>query len=76
MRPTLSLCRTVLIVAGDRLLKILSDEEFAAVMAHEIGHVHGRHGMRSFLQSVGLFAFISFAFGGPVFFAGRWCGFY
>ena len=56
-----------LIVAGDRLLKILSDEEFAAVMAHEIGHVHGRHGMRSFLQSVGLFAFISFAFGDPSF---------
>ena len=26
-----------MIVAGDRLLKILSDEEFAAVMAHEIG---------------------------------------
>ena len=57
-----------LIVAGDRLLGILSDEEFAVVMAHEIGHVHRRHGMRSFLQSIGLFAFISFAFGDPSFF--------
>ena len=63
-----------LIVAGDRLLKILSDEEFAAVMAHEIGHVHGRHGMRSFLQSVG-FLLLFRSLWRPVFFAGRWCGF-
>ena len=56
-----------LIIASDGLVKVLSEEEFAVVMAHEIGHVRQRHGMRSFLQSIGLFTFISFAFGDPSF---------
>ena len=32
---------------------ISADEEFAALMAHEIAHVHNRHGLRSFLKTVG-----------------------
>ena len=37
------------ILVSDSLAEILSDDELAAVFAHEIGHVRLRHGMRAVL---------------------------
>ncbi|MBI1395175.1 MAG: M48 family metalloprotease [Betaproteobacteria bacterium] len=46
------------IVVTDGLVKLADDDdEVLAVLTHELGHVHGRHGLRQLLQSsvVGLF---------------------
>lgn len=43
------------IVVTDQLVKIAADEqEIAAVLAHEIGHVRYRHGLRLTLQGAGV----------------------
>lgn len=42
------------VVVTDQMLALMSaDEEFSAVMAHEIGHLEKRHGIRSVLQQGG-----------------------
>jgi Zn-dependent protease with chaperone function len=41
------------VVATDQLLKMLSDNEVLAVLAHELGHVQGRHALRLVLRSSG-----------------------
>jgi predicted Zn-dependent protease len=41
-------------VLTDELVKLAQqDEEIVAVLAHELGHVHGRHGVRMVVQSMG-----------------------
>lgn len=37
------------IVVSDSLAELLTDDELAAVFAHEIGHIRRRHGMRNIL---------------------------
>jgi Zn-dependent protease with chaperone function len=40
-----------LVVVTDRLVELADrDEELQAVLAHELGHAHHRHGLRSWLQ--------------------------
>lgn len=39
------------VVLLDELVAAASDDEIAAVLAHEIGHLHGRHTMRHVLQT-------------------------
>ena len=39
------------IVVTDKLVEILDDNEVAAVLAHELGHVHYRHGTRHLLDN-------------------------
>ena len=48
-----------LIVASDSLVELLSDDELAAVFAHEIGPVEHRHGMRAVLESGGIALFLA-----------------
>jgi Zn-dependent protease with chaperone function len=44
-----------IIVVTDELVALAkSDDEIVAVLAHEIGHVRGRHGLRMILQSAGV----------------------
>ncbi len=44
-----------IIVVTDELVQIAtSDEELAAVLAHEIGHVRGRHALRQIIQGAGV----------------------
>jgi Zn-dependent protease with chaperone function len=44
-----------IIVMTDELVALAQrDEELVAVLAHEIGHVRGRHGLRMILQSAGV----------------------
>lgn len=46
-----------IIVVTDDLVRIArSDEELAAVLAHEVGHVRGRHSLRLLIQSAGVSA--------------------
>ncbi|MDE1147306.1 MAG: M48 family metallopeptidase [Azospirillaceae bacterium] len=42
------------IIVTDQLLAILDDQEVAAVLAHEVGHVRHRHGLRLTLRASGL----------------------
>jgi Zn-dependent protease with chaperone function len=42
------------VVATDQMLAILSDDEVIAVLAHELGHVEHRHGVRTVFRSFGL----------------------
>jgi Zn-dependent protease with chaperone function len=45
------------VVITDALVRLAqSDDQIAAVLAHEIGHVHYRHGLRLGLQAAGLAA--------------------
>ena len=39
------------IVVSDKLLLLLSDDELAAVLAHELGHLENRHGLQSVVRS-------------------------
>ncbi len=39
------------IVVTDKLVALLDDGQLAAVLAHELGHVHYRHGMRHLLNN-------------------------
>ncbi len=44
-----------IIVVTDELVQIAtSDEEIAAVLAHEVGHVRGRHALRQIIQGAGV----------------------
>ena len=54
-----------LIVASDSLVELLSDDELAAVFAHEIGHVERRHGMRAVVESSSIALFLAL-WGGDV----------
>ena len=54
-----------LIIATDALLPLLNDDEFSAVIAHEIGHVAERHGMQNFFRSAVLSGLLIFLFGDP-----------
>jgi predicted Zn-dependent protease len=52
------------ILVTDQLVKLAkNDDQIAAVMAHEIGHVEARHGLRSLLRGAGLGALTLFIFG-------------
>ncbi|TWB48628.1 M48 family metallopeptidase [Nitrospirillum viridazoti] len=51
------------IIVTDQLLKILDDEEVAAVLAHEVGHVRHRHGLRLALRASGLSVLAAVAVG-------------
>ncbi|UXY14197.1 M48 family metallopeptidase [Chitiniphilus purpureus] len=42
------------VVLTDQLAAIASDQEVAAVLAHEIGHVEHQHGLRMLYQSAGI----------------------
>jgi predicted Zn-dependent protease len=55
-----------IIVMTDELVGLSEhDEELVAVLAHEIGHVRGRHALRQLLQTAGVSA-ITFAIVGDV----------
>lgn len=43
-----------IIVVTDDMVKLASDDELLAVLAHEIGHVRGQHSIRTILQSSGV----------------------
>jgi Zn-dependent protease with chaperone function len=52
------------IVITDALVKLAqNDDQVSAVLAHEIGHVHHRHGLRMALQAAGLAALAAALFG-------------
>ncbi len=53
-----------IVVVTDELVMLAErEEEVVAVMAHEIGHVRHRHGLRSVLQSVGIGVLVAGALG-------------
>ena len=48
------------ILVTDELVKLAqNDQQIAAVLAHEIGHVHHKHGLRRTLQSAGVAALVA-----------------
>ena len=47
------------VVMTDELLELLDDDEAVAVIAHELGHVEGRHGLRQSLRIGGLLLLVS-----------------
>jgi Zn-dependent protease with chaperone function len=52
------------VVVTDQMLKLMStDDEFTAVMAHEVGHLEKRHGIRSVLQQGGAWLVVSLLVG-------------
>lgn len=52
------------VVMTDALVKLAkNDDQISAVLAHEIGHVRGRHGLRMTLQAAGLAALAAALFG-------------
>jgi len=52
------------VVVTDALVKLAqSDDQISAVLAHEIGHVRHRHGLRMALQAAGLAALAAALFG-------------
>jgi Zn-dependent protease with chaperone function len=52
-----------IIVLDDLVTAIGDDEEILAVFAHELGHVHGRHGLQLLLRSSAVGAFWTFYIG-------------
>jgi Zn-dependent protease with chaperone function len=52
-----------IILLDDLITAIGDDEETLAVLAHELGHVHGRHGLQLLLQSSAVGAFWTFYVG-------------
>ena len=53
-----------IVVMTDQLVGLAeSDEELVAVLAHEIGHVRGRHALRQMLQAAGVSAMTMALFG-------------
>jgi predicted Zn-dependent protease len=44
----------IIVVTDEMVATASGDYEFFAVVAHEIGHIHGRHAMRMVLQDSGL----------------------
>lgn len=51
------------VVATDELIRELDDPQVVAILAHELGHVAHRHGMRTLLQSTMLFLVADVALG-------------
>lgn len=52
------------VVVTDQMLTLMStDDEFSAVMAHEIGHLEKHHGIRSVLQQGGAWLVVSLLIG-------------
>ena len=52
------------IVVTDDLVRVLDDDDLIlAVLAHELGHVHERHGMRQVLRVAGMFVIASAVLG-------------
>lgn len=52
------------IIVLDDLVALLGDDQrVLAVLAHELGHAHGHHGMQHLLQSTAVGAFLSFYVG-------------
>ncbi|WP_255989249.1 M48 family metallopeptidase [Chitinolyticbacter albus] len=51
------------VVLTDELAAIVSDDEVIAVLAHEIGHVELRHGLRMIYQSTGMGVAVSAVLG-------------
>lgn len=52
------------VVITDALVKLAgNDDQIEAVLAHEVGHVHNRHGLRMGLQAAGLAALTAAVFG-------------
>jgi len=53
-----------IVIMTDQLVELAeSDEEIIAVLAHEIGHVRGRHALRQMLQAAGVSAMAMALFG-------------
>jgi Zn-dependent protease with chaperone function len=52
----LALPSGIVIVTDDLVTLAENDEEIEAVLAHELGHVQGRHALRQLLQSAGVAA--------------------
>jgi Zn-dependent protease with chaperone function len=52
----LALPSGIIIVTDDMVRLAGSDEELLAVLAHEMGHVRGRHALRNLIQSAGVSA--------------------
>ncbi len=52
------------VVVTDELVALAdTDDEIAAVLAHELGHLHHRHGLRAVLQAMGIGALAAGALG-------------
>ena len=51
------------VVVLDELATLLTDEQLAAVLAHELGHAHERHGLQMLLRSSIVGAFLTFYVG-------------
>jgi hypothetical protein len=52
------------IILLDDLVKLIGDDQqILAVLAHELGHAHGRHGLQLLLQSSAVGAFLTFYIG-------------
>ena len=47
------------VIITDKLITLLEDDEITAVLAHEVGHVELRHGMRSVLSAAGVLVFFT-----------------
>jgi Zn-dependent protease with chaperone function len=52
-----------IIVLDDLITSIGDDQQTLAVLAHELGHAHGRHGLQLLLQSSAVGAFLTLYFG-------------
>jgi len=52
-----------IIVLDDLITSIADDPQILAVFAHELGHVHGHHGLQLLLQSSAVGAFLTFYVG-------------
>jgi Zn-dependent protease with chaperone function len=52
-----------IVVLDDLITSIDDDPEILAVLAHELGHVHGRHGLQLLFQSSAVGALATFYFG-------------
>jgi Zn-dependent protease with chaperone function len=55
----------IVVVTDEMLAKAPDDDALAGVLAHELGHVEGRHGMRRVLRAAGLGAATLVIFGDP-----------
>ncbi|HMA48902.1 MAG TPA: M48 family metallopeptidase [Magnetospirillaceae bacterium] len=51
------------VVLLDGLIKGLADDEIMAVLSHELGHAHGRHGLQLLIRSSAIGAFLTFYLG-------------
>ena len=53
-----------LVIVTDELVRLAeNDRELLSVLAHEVGHVEGRHGLRSLYGSTGVFLLVSVLLG-------------